>query len=422
MKRQAIMAMQLAFACMIILSLNGCLKDNCSKTYTIYRPVYKSLTEIRANMKSNAPREVQNPGKIYLYGNYIFLSDQQQGIHIIDNSQPTSPRNVAFIDIPGNADMAVIGSTLYADSHGDLVTFDISNPKQAVTRKFLNNVFPHRASYYIQNSTVFNPDSILQIADWTSKDTTVDCETYRAYYERYYSLAQADNAGNYAAPRVGGVGGSMARFTLMNNYLYTVTTSHLKTFDISTPQDPVFKSDVQPGNWTIETIYPFKDRLFIGTMNGMYICDASNGSNPTIMGTFQHANSCDPVIAEDDYAFVTLRSGNRCNGFSNQLDVVGISNLSYPSLIKSYNLTNPHGLSKDGNLLFICDGTDGLKVYDASDVRNIKLIKHLKGMETYDVIAWNKIALVVAKEGLYQFDYTDANDIRLISNIKLKKF
>jgi len=41
-------------------------------------------------------------------------------------------------------------------------------------------------------------------------------------------------------------------------------------------------------------------------------------------------------------------------------------------------------------------------------------------METYDVIAWNNRALVVAKDGLYQFDYSDVNDIRLLSKISLQ--
>ena len=77
------------------------------------------------------------------------------------------------------------------------------------------------------------------------------------------------------------------------------------------------------------------------------------------------------------------------------------------------------GLSKDGNLLFICDGTDGLKIYNASEVHNLQLIKQFPGVETYDVIAWNKIAIVVAKDGLYQYDYSNANNIHLVSKINI---
>lgn len=82
-------------------------------------------------------------------------------------------------------------------------------------------------------------------------------------------------------------------------------------------------------------------------------------------------------------------------------------------------MTNPFGLGKEGNTLFICDGKDGVKVYDATNSSDVKLIKKIDGMETYDVIAWNNRALVVAKDGLYQFDYSNLNNIHLLSKIGL---
>jgi flagellar basal body rod protein FlgG len=103
------------------------------------------------------------------------------------------------------------------------------------------------------------------------------------------------------------------------------------------------------------------------------------------------------------------------------LDILTLNDLTNPSLVKTYNLTNPHGLSKDGDLLFICDGADGLKVYNAGDANNLKLIKHFSNLETYDVIAYNNIALVVAKDGLYQYDYSDVNDIHLLSKINIAR-
>jgi hypothetical protein len=116
---------------------------------------------------------------------------------------------------------------------------------------------------------------------------------------------------------------------------------------------------------------------------------------------------------------VTLRSGTLCMGFTNQLEVLDISNLLQPSLIKTYPMTNPHGLSKEDDLLFICDGADGLKVYDATLPGNLQLLKTIGGFETYDVIAYNNLALVVAKDGLYQFDYSDRNNIKQLSKITL---
>ncbi len=121
------------------------------------------------------------------------------------------------------------------------------------------------------------------------------------------------------------------------------------------------------------------------------------------------------------YKKQTLRSGTTCEGFNNQLDVLKLNNLTDPTLLKTYSLNNPHGLSKDGNLLFICDGSAGLKVYDASNVLNLKLIKHIENLEAYDVIASDNIALVVATDGLYQFDYSNPTSMHLLSKISIVK-
>ena len=51
----------------------------------------------------------------------------------------------------------------------------------------------------------------------------------------------------------------------------------------------------------------------------------------------------------------------------------------------------------------------------------MKLIKQFKGIDTYDVIALNNIALVVAKDGFYQYDYTNVKDIKLISKMGVGK-
>ena len=110
--------------------LNSCVKDTCRRiyTYSYYLPVYKTTAEVRANIKSSTPQEITNPGKIVLLGNYIFLNEVDKGIHIIDNGNPASPQNVAFINIPGNMDLALKGNILYADLYTDMVTLDISNP------------------------------------------------------------------------------------------------------------------------------------------------------------------------------------------------------------------------------------------------------------------------------------------------------
>jgi hypothetical protein len=313
-------------------------------------------------------------------------------------------------------DLALKGNTLYADLYTDLVTLDISNPLNVVVKKYNEGVFPYR-SY----GNGFYNDSSKVIVNWLKRDTTVTEKLNsgnatifpQVFYMDVLTNFSSSTGKNSSSPI--GKGGSMARFAIVNNRIYTVSNSDLNVFDITNADNPVYKNKVNVGSWNVETIFPFKDKLFIGSQNGMFVYNISNVDNPSLAGQFSHVQSCDPVIADDEYAYVTLRSGSACQGFSNQLEILKLNNITDPQLLKVYPFTNPHGLSKDGNLLFICDGSDGLKIYDAADVNNLKLIKQFSNIETYDVITYNHLAVVVAKDGLYQYDYGDVNNIHLIS-------
>ena len=369
-------------------------------------------------MKSGHARNIENPGKIFTLGNYIFVNDINKGIHIINNTDPSKPKPVSFIEIPGNIDVAVQNNTLYADSYSDLVAFDMTTVTNISAKKIIPDVFPDRRFFYAYNSTS-NPDSLKILVDYIIKDTIINCNTYNTYYNcrncafedaRQFAMSNAAGSGKSS-----GKGGSMARFALMNNHLYAVTMSDLNVFNLSQPLDPSLVNKQNIG-WNIETIFPFMNKLFIGSTTGMFVYDAVNPSAPILSGQFSHVRSCDPVIADEKYAYVTLRTGTACAGAVNQLDILNIQN-STPSLVRTYPLTNPHGLSKEGEILFVCDGTDGAKVYDVSDVTRLKLIKHIKDIDTYDVITNNTIALIIAKDGLYQFDFSDVQNIRFLSKI-----
>jgi hypothetical protein len=403
-----------------LLLLQGCLKDSLRETYKIYTPVYKPLSRVRAEMKGGPAEPLQNTGKLYVYGAYIFLNEVGKGIHIINNSNPAAPKNLAFIPIPGNVDLAVKGAYLYADSYSDVAVFDISQPTNVRPVKFMDNVIKDRNQYWSALST--NPDSIRVVVGYNQRDTTVDFREYRRW-QNCANCLYASNSGPTpiftSAPQVG-VGGSMARFTIVNDYLYAVSNSDLYSINIDNAADPQLVATANVG-WNIETIYPFQDKLFIGSRQGMFIYSLANPSSPSQLSQFTHATSCDPVIADEEYAYVTLRSGTTCNGSINQMDVLNVSNPASPSLVNTVAMTNPHGLAKDGDKIFVCDGQDGLKMYDATDRSMPKLQKHISGPETFDVIALNGTAIVVAKDGLYQYRYDNGTTLWQLSKLPIEK-
>jgi hypothetical protein len=227
----------------------------------------------------------------------------------------------------------------------------------------------------------------------------------------YYSAAAQSAT---PSSKTAGMAGSMARFAAVDNYMYAVTTRDLNVIDISNAINPLFVQKKTIG-WDIETIFPYNNKLYIGAGSSMSVYGLQDPANPTKLSWNGHWCSGDPVVADDNYAYVTLHEANICGSKVNQLEIYNLATPNTPALVKTYPLTNPQGLSKDGNLLFICD--NGLKIYDASNVAAIKLIKHLPGIETCDVITGNGIAYVVAKEGLYQFDYSDIQNIHLLSKL-----
>lgn len=407
--------MKTILACLAAVMVLGisCSKDTVKEQYSFYRPVYKTKDAVRTNVRSAAPESIQVTGKIVWKDHYVFVNDVDRGVHVIDISDPHAPRKISFISIPGCVDLAIKDNYLYADCYTDLVTIDISDPAHVVAKQFIPGVFPHRVYYG------FTADTSRIITEWIKVDTVIN--------QRYNEVAPRGGGGLLifsslampAAFSTAGIGitGSMSRFAMEPQRLYTVSYNDLKVFNTVNPAAPAYLRSVTLPNGNIETIFPYQDKLFIGSGTGMFIYSTQNADQPQQLGQFTHARTCDPVIADNNTAYVTLRGNGRCGGIQNQLDIIDITNVTSPKLIKSYMLNAPQGLSKDGNLLFICDGSAGVKVFDATLSTQLLQLKQLACDQPTDVIAIQGIAIVVAADGLHLIDYSNPSDIREVSHI-----
>ncbi len=400
-------------------------------TWTEYEPVYMSNEEFKASAGFEGARVLEEPGKIYLYNGYLFVNEMNKGVHIFDNRNPASPQPVGFINIPANKDMAVRGGRLYADSADDLLVFDISdyNNPELISRK--EGVFNMTNTFFRGFPYREVDASKGVVVDWKPVEVEEVCRgDCGAVLGRGWgwgrgnmflesgAMAFSDAGGRSATS---GTGGSMARFTISGDYLYAVDWSTLLTFNISVP-DPVMY-DKQGVGWMIETIFPYKNNLFIGSGNSMYIYDIGNPASPRLLSRFQHATACDPVVVENDYAYVTLRDGEVCPNVqgTNQLEVIHVKDLLNPKRIGIYEMIHPHGLGIDNGDLFISEGDYGLKILDATDPFNIKQIRHIKNIRTYDVIPNNGVLIVTGGSGIIQYDYSDINNLKKLSTIPVIK-
>lgn len=407
----------------LILLTQSCTQDLCdrSTTYLRYDPVYLKVDEIRKDIQILGARNLEDPGNLYYYNDYILINERREGVHIIDNRNPENPKNVAFVQIPGNMDMAVKNGVLYADNYIDLLAIDIQNPEQPKLLTRTEDVFNSLGQDQDLGHLVFYEETAV-----TEELNCTDPQWGNPWFTRggnvFIDIAfDAETSG--APVSAGGVstgtGGSLAQFTLSDHYLYVVDEWNLKVFDVEDCNNPDFINTVDVG-WGIETIYPYQENLFIGAADGMYIFDNQNPTAPRFLSKFEHARACDPVVVDGDIAYVTLRDGTACEGFDNQLDVVDVSTLTRPELLTSYPMENPHGMALNGKTLYLCEGDAGLKAFDISDWQELdqKQLSHLKGFSAYDAIALpNNVLLVIGKDGFYQFNISDPEKLEEISVI-----
>lgn len=228
-------------------------------------------------------------------------------------------------------------------------------------------------------------------------------------------------AGDVAPGTQTGAGGSMARFAITGNTLYIVTRQSLDVYDITQPAQPTraAKTDLGVG---IETIFPYRDNLFVGANDGMYIFDNAQPQSPRLLTKYTHAMSCDPVVVQGHYAYVTLRNAAVCRQFVSRstLDVVDISNLSSPQLKASLPMESPYGLGVDGNRLFVGEGSRGLKLFDISDPVQPVLKEFRSDIPTYDVIPYRSTLIITGEKGILQYRYDGKDQFDFLSKIPVE--
>lgn len=404
----------------LLLAMQSCMKDSCtnSQVYESQEVIWRPLSEIRVNIQGQQPKAMQNPTQIYVYGQYLLVGEQGEGIHVINNANPSSPQKAAFIPVKGNNNFAVRNNIILADNYMDLVSIDISDLNNIRLVNRLENVF---------RVNMIDPDRgfgqyVPTMVTWTYPCQSDVRFTMDAGGGGMVPMgANAASASSSSSRSVNGVAGSMSAFTVNDHYLYAINNGQSNTIaivDISNPAAPTSEGEFSVSQWGIETLYTTGGRLFIGSTRGMAIYDLSNPTNPSFLADHDHFEGCDPVVVEGNRAYVTVHSGNRCGQNGNVLLILDITDVTNPVLLKQYEMHRPMGLAVANQKLFLCEDEMGLKVFDVADDQNIQLLRHIEGFKAFDVINLQANHLIVTgADGIHQFSYTDAANPNRLSII-----
>lgn len=393
----------------------SCEKDDTEgEFYNVAVPIVKPIEEFRAMVKISEPRAIAEAGKIYTYGDYVFINDDQKGVHIIDNTHHRNPVKIKFLEIPLNTDIAVKDNMLFANSAMDLVVFDLSEMNNIKEEGRMKNVFPNHNSRIPANATFVDSDNFNSETQ-VVMGYLMETRKIEMASEPWFSEGAITNDANYSGGS--GTGGSLARFNINEDYLYVVDQNKLSVFNIAGLRNPELIKSEWVGS-DIETIFYKENHLYLGSSSGMYIYSLEDPAAPQFKSMFSHILGCDPVVVKDDIAYVTIRGGNACGQEWSQLDVIDVADKSNPQLMISYDMENPYGLGVKDDWLFVCDGTAGLKIYDTKNTPNLELTDHFQDINTYDVIPLEEVLLMVGDNTLFQYTYK-GNEINLLSSFSL---
>ncbi len=231
-------------------------------------------------------------------------------------------------------------------------------------------------------------------------------------------LGCSENSGD--SSNTTGQGGSLTRFAISSNYLYIATNSKIAVYDI-TENKFNHLTDVVVG-FGLETIFVRAPYLYLGARDAMYIYSIANPASPQFVFRYSHIVSCDPVVVQGNRAYVTLRNSETvCNRGVNTLEIIDITNPNNPKLITQHAMTSPGGLAIDGTCLFVCEGAQGLKMFDVSN-DNVTLLTELTDVHAYDVIAQAGRLTLTGEDGVFQYHYKcSTSELELISKIPVQR-
>lgn len=107
-----------------------------------YEPLFITRNNLDNSIKfSKSEMELETPGKIYRYKNYLLIVDHFKGVHVYDNSNPENPLKIGFIEVPAVTDIAMNKNVLYANNSVDLVAIDVSDIENLKVIKRIRNSF-----------------------------------------------------------------------------------------------------------------------------------------------------------------------------------------------------------------------------------------------------------------------------------------
>ncbi|MCO6357239.1 hypothetical protein [Roseivirga pacifica] len=122
-----------------------------------FKPIYAN--DVSLEVELTTPKAMENPGQIYTIGDLLLIVENLEGIHIIDNEDPSAPEKVGFLTVKGCQQLSIKDGVLYTNQYTSLVAIDISDQRNihmisrdndVLSSNLFSNQAPPVEGYYFE--------------------------------------------------------------------------------------------------------------------------------------------------------------------------------------------------------------------------------------------------------------------------------
>ncbi len=329
-------------------------------------------------------------------GSFVYFLCDQEGLDVIDISDPPLAHIVGSIEIQEGFDVSASGGYAYvASKYAGLQVIDATTPQSPRIAETLGI-----GCYYGCN----------RVAISGSKVFVAEVPSYESIASHFHVI---DIAVPWSPPLVGQceISGSTLDIAISGDYSY-LAASDLQVVDISDPQDPQVVGNVEtPG--IAETVAVSGNLACVANIaddfsGSLSVVDVSNPTSPHILGSIVTPEGIQDVAVSGDLALIIT---------DNKLTAINISNPTNPQVEGDLDLALGQStvLTISGSYAYLVFGSWGGKliVVDIADPQNLQVAGTVASLvgHTSSIIVEGGLAYVVcAVPGLTVFDITSPED------------
>ncbi len=307
------------------------------------------------------------PMNVIIRDNYAYIAEWNEGLEILDISDPTNPTEVGQINagVAVNLDIAD-NCIILATSNRGLQFVNISTPSN-----------PTILTQYNENGTYYD----------------VKIKGDYAYALEYYKGLEIIDISDLAHPSVVGTyyGGNFGfGLDIDGNYAYLANgLAGLIIVDISNPSQPTKVGEFNGAGQEIDVTIAGNYAFAANGWNGLKIVDISDPTHPVEVGGFSEGDLTHDICVLGNYAYLAYVDLG--------LKIFDIRNPANPFKVAQYdNEGSGKGLWVEDNYLYMADSINGLEILNLIVFQDFDADQIPDGYETY-----------------YHLNFSDPNDALL---------